>query len=164
MARQTLLAACAVAMLASAANAQEITIGWGKNDFHRKTAEDGGFGTLEYHHKPFANWAGFDFALGAGIYWDSADDLFIGAGLVVTRMLGDSDWFIQFSEMPGYYDAGSRPNDLGHHLEFHSQLALGYRFSETRAASLAVSHMSNASIGDENPGVNMLQLRYHQRF
>lgn len=146
------------------ASAGEVTLGLGYTGFSGDEAQDSRFGSLEYHHTPFASWAGFDIGLGAEVIWDGNDDKFIGAGLVATRDFGDSGWFLQLSEMPGYYDAGIRSNDLGHDVEFHSQLALGYRLSPESAVSLAVSHMSNANLGDENPGANFLQLRLHRSF
>ena len=47
---------------------------------------------------------------------------------------------------------GSDKLDLGLALEFRSGLELGYRFSSQVRLGLALYHLSNASLGDENPG------------
>ncbi|MFV0385447.1 acyloxyacyl hydrolase, partial [Paracoccus sp. (in: a-proteobacteria)] len=121
------------------------------------------FGTVEYHHDPFTSWMGFDLGLTAGLYRDGQSNGFIGAGLVATRDLGKGGWFVQLSEMPGYYHSSDDAHDLGLALEFQSQLAVGYRLTDGNALSLGVAHMSNAKLGDRNPGVNLLQMRLHHR-
>ncbi|MFC3118764.1 acyloxyacyl hydrolase [Jhaorihella thermophila] len=42
-----------------------------------------------------------------------------------------------------------------------SLLGLGYRFGNGSALSLAVSHKSNASTSNFNPGANSIFLRWH---
>lgn len=64
--------------------------------------------------------------------------------------------------MPGYYRAGDDDHDLGYDLNFRSQLALGYRIDDDWAVSLAAMHISNADLGDDNPGANFGMLRLHR--
>ena len=75
-------------------------------------------------------------------------DVFFGRRLVVTP-----------SFAPGYYHEGSGL-DLGHELEFRSQIEFAYRFDDRSRLGLAVSHISNASIGDTNPGTGSAILYY----
>ena len=75
-------------------------------------------------------------------------DVFLGRRLVVTP-----------SFAPGYYAKGGG-HDLGHALEFRSQLEIAYRFDNRSRLGVAVSHMSNASISDENPGTESAILYY----
>ena len=63
--------------------------------------------------------------------------------------------------LPGAYIEGTALNDLGSTFEIRSQLAVGKRFKSGKALSLALSHKSNASTADINPGVNALTLRWH---
>ena len=65
------------------------------------------------------------------------------------------------SVMPGAYFESSPGNDLGSTFEIRTVLAVGKRFANGKAVSLAFSHKSNASTADENPGVNSLTLRWH---
>jgi hypothetical protein len=75
-------------------------------------------------------------------------DVFLGRRIVLTP-----------SFAPGYYAKGSGL-DLGHELEFRSQIEFAYRFDDRSRLGVAVSHMSNASIADENPGTESAILYY----
>ena len=76
-------------------------------------------------------------------------DLFFGRRVVITP-----------SFAPGYYTGGNSDLDLGHELEFRSQIEFAYRFDDRSRLGLAVSHTSNASIGDNNPGSESAILYY----
>ncbi|SFA48897.1 Lipid A 3-O-deacylase (PagL) [Paracoccus halophilus] len=146
------------------ASANELIIGLAGSDYSRNGTDDRVFGSLEYKARSFATRWGLDFSLGAAGLWDNGDDFFLGAGLIVRRDFGGERWFLEFSEMPGYYHHGDSDRDLGNDLEFRSQLAIGYRVTPDWAGSLAIAHMSNADTGDDNPGVNFLSLRLHRSF
>ena len=60
---------------------------------------------------------------------------------------------------PGLYHRGSGI-DLGHVLEFRSQLEVAYRLGERSRIGLSLAHMSNAGIGDTNPGTETITLHY----
>jgi|SRR5438105_4291327 len=60
---------------------------------------------------------------------------------------------------PGLYRRG-RGVDLGYPLEFRSQLEAGYRISDRSRVGMALSHVSNASLGRTNPGVEAVTLLY----
>ncbi|WP_157879134.1 acyloxyacyl hydrolase [Pararhodospirillum photometricum] len=57
----------------------------------------------------------------------------------------------------GYYQRGGG-RDLGYPLEFRSGLEIGWRFDGGMRAGVAMHHLSNANIGDRNPGVEELSL------
>ncbi|MDP6622047.1 MAG: acyloxyacyl hydrolase, partial [Alphaproteobacteria bacterium] len=50
--------------------------------------------------------------------------------------------------------------DLGHWIEFRSQLELAYRFDDRSRLGVSLSHISNASLDDNNPGTESLMLNY----
>ena len=50
----------------------------------------------------------------------------------------------------GYYDRGDS-KDLGYSLEFRSQIEFSYAMGENRIG-FNLNHISNASLGDTNPG------------
>ncbi len=54
--------------------------------------------------------------------------------------------------------------DLGTLFSFTSHLCLSYRFWDELSARVRVQHMSNASLSDENPGVNMFLFGLHYAF
>ena len=62
---------------------------------------------------------------------------------------------------PGLYGEGDS-KDLGHTVEFRSQIELGYQFGNESRLSVALSHLSNASLDDDNPGVEVVTLYYHR--
>ena len=50
--------------------------------------------------------------------------------------------------------------DLGHELEFRSSIELSYRFDDRTRLGLSFYHLSNANIGDFNPGTEVLSIVY----
>tara|TARA_B100000586_G_C20059925_1_gene405809 strand:+ start:232 stop:762 length:531 start_codon:yes stop_codon:yes gene_type:complete len=60
-------------------------------------------------------------------------------------------------------DQGEGPNsgkDLGGGLEFRSGVELAYRFENNMRFGIAFSHISNAGLGDINPGTESLVLTW----
>lgn len=160
MKKTTLLAAAVSAAMALPAAAQEVALGLGYSDYHRETADDGAVFTLDYLHAPFHERGRLSARFGAALEVQDAGDIFAGVGISGVIDL-NNDWFIETSVMPGAYHESSPENDLGSTFEIRSLLAVGKRFQNGKAVSLAISHKSNASTADENPGVNSLTLRWH---
>lgn len=52
---------------------------------------------------------------------------------------------------------------LGTQFLFHTSLEAGWRFARRHAISVYFDHISNASLGDENQGLDTLGLRYGYR-
>ena len=152
----TLAGAAAVCAGAGAAKADDpdfLAFGGGYFDWNRQKAPAAEF-RLEYRSdrklgifKPLGGIMGtsdgavYAFA-GVGV------DVFLGRRIVLTP-----------SFALGYYEKGSGL-DLGHELEFRSQIEFAYRFDDRSRLGLAVSHMSNASIANENPGTESAILYY----
>ena len=111
-------------------------------------------GRLEYRSnlklwifKPFAGVMGNSDG-GAYGYAGGLVDVFLGRRIVTT-----------LSFAPGYYHEGDGKN-LGYDLEFRSQLEISYRLDDRSRLGFSISHMSNASIGDKNPGTESLMVTY----
>ena len=64
---------------------------------------------------------------------------------------------------PGLYDKGDG-KDLGHILEFKSEVQLSFAFSENSKIGASYNHVSNASLGDKNPGANSYTFNFIQNF
>ena len=64
---------------------------------------------------------------------------------------------------PGLYHKGDG-KDLGHVLEFKSEVQFSYVFSKNSAIGISYNHVSNASIGDKNPGANSYMFNFIKNF
>ncbi len=64
---------------------------------------------------------------------------------------------------PGLYHEGDG-KDLGHVLEFKSEVQLSYEVSDKTNFGLSYNHVSNASLGDKNPGANSYMLNFLKKF
>ena len=130
-----------------------LSVGGGYFDWNRQKAPAAEF-RLEYR-SDYKLWI---FKPLGGVMATS-DGAFYGyAGIGVDVFLGNR-FVVTPSFAPGYYEAGSGL-DLGHELEFRSQIEFAYRFDDRSRLGLAVSHMSNASIGEKNPGTESAILYY----
>jgi hypothetical protein len=64
---------------------------------------------------------------------------------------------------PGIYSKGDG-KDLGHTIEFKSQINVGFNIGSDTNFSVGYSHVSNASLGDKNPGANSYSFNFLTRF
>ena len=64
---------------------------------------------------------------------------------------------------PGLYGAGSG-KDLGHILEFKSEIQASWNLSENSELGMSYNHISNASLGDKNPGANSYMFNFLKKF
>ncbi len=64
---------------------------------------------------------------------------------------------------PGYYNEGSG-KDLGHALEFKSEIQLSLEMPMDSQLGLSYNHLSNASLGDKNPGANSYMFNFFKKF
>ncbi len=64
---------------------------------------------------------------------------------------------------PGLYHEGDG-KDLGHVLEFKSEVQLSYTPSDKTSFGVSYNHVSNASLGDKNPGANSYMFNFLQKF
>ena len=64
---------------------------------------------------------------------------------------------------PGLYYEGDG-KDLGHLIEFKSELQISLSLSETSQLGFSYNHISNASLGDKNPGANSYMFNFFKNF
>ena len=64
---------------------------------------------------------------------------------------------------PGYYNEGNG-KDLGHALEFKSELQLSLELPRDSQFGFSYNHLSNASLGDKNPGANSYMFNLLKKF
>jgi len=63
----------------------------------------------------------------------------------------------------GYYEDGNG-NELGSKLEFRTTLELSYQLKNDDRIGFSLGHISNANIGNKNPGVEIISLSYQKPF
>ncbi len=64
---------------------------------------------------------------------------------------------------PGLYHEGDG-KDLGHMIEFKSEVQLSLDLSKTSELGFSYNHISNASLGDKNPGANSYMFNFLKNF
>lgn len=86
------------------------------------------------------------FWLGGGVY----ADFWVSDHLIITPSFG-----------VGAYDEGDSDLDLGFPIEFRSQIEAAYQFQNNNRVGVAFGHISNASLDEDNPGTEILNLYWH---
>ena len=64
---------------------------------------------------------------------------------------------------PGLYSEGNG-KDLGHVVEFKSEIQLSVDLLKNSQLGFSYNHISNASLGDKNPGANSYMFNYFKNF
>ncbi len=94
-----------------------------------------------------------------GILGNSDSAMYGFAGINWDLPLGIAPIIITPGTAVGAYKQGDS-KDLGLGLEFRSSLEVTYKFDDGQRVGAAISHLSNANIGDRNPGVETIQFVY----
>ena len=64
---------------------------------------------------------------------------------------------------PGIYNEGDG-KDLGHLVEFKSEIQLSLDLSQNSELGFSYNHLSNASLGEKNPGANSYMFNFLKSF
>ena len=64
---------------------------------------------------------------------------------------------------PGFYNQGDG-KDLGHAIEFKSEIQLSLNLPRDSQFGFSYNHLSNASLGDKNPGANSYMFNFFKKF
>ena len=64
---------------------------------------------------------------------------------------------------PGIYEQGNG-KDLGHLIEFKSELQISLDLTKTSELGFSYNHLSNASLGEKNPGANSYMFNFFKSF
>jgi hypothetical protein len=131
-----------------------ISLGAGYFDFNRQK-DEGASVRLEYR-SDYKLWIFKPFA---AVDYVTSGHGFVGAGILMDIYFGNR-FVLTPSFAPHYYWGGDSKLDLDYPLEFRSQIEAAYRFDDRSRLGLAVSHYSNADLGDTNPGTEILSLYY----
>ena len=96
---------------------------------------------------------------GALVTADSA--AYIYTGVQAHYNLGKINFIPSFA--PGLYSKGDG-KDLGHILEFKSELQISVDFVSNSQLGFSYNHLSNASLGTKNPGANSYMFNFFKTF
>ena len=96
---------------------------------------------------------------GAMITADNASYFY--TGVQANYKIGNLNFTPSFT--PGYYSQGDG-KDLGHALEFKSELQLSLDLPADSQLGFSYNHLSNASLGDKNPGANSYMFNFLKTF
>ncbi len=111
-----------------------------------------------FYLKPFA---------GIEVTTDSA--FYILGGIYLDDNIGEliygqeSKWVFTPSFAIGYYDNGDGKK-LGNDVEFRTTFELSYQLKNLDRIGISFGHISNANIGNKNPGVEIISLSYQKPF
>ena len=87
--------------------------------------------------------------------------VYIYSGVEWNFKMGPIEFTPSFA--PGLYHQGDG-KDLGHVLEFKTEVQLSYSASKYTSFGVSYNHVSNASLGDKNPGANSYMFNFLKRF
>ena len=87
--------------------------------------------------------------------------VYIYSGVEWNFKMGPIEFTPSFA--PGLYHQGDG-KDLGHVLEFKTEVQLSYSSSKDTSFGASYNHVSNASLGDKNPGANSYMFNFLKRF
>ena len=96
---------------------------------------------------------------GAMITADNAT--YIYTGVQAQYKIGALNFTPSFT--PGFYNEGDG-KDLGHALEFKSEVQLSLDLPKDSQLGLSYNHLSNASLGEKNPGANSYMFNFLKKF
>ena len=96
---------------------------------------------------------------GALITADNAG--YIYTGIQAQYKLGNLNITPSFT--PGLYHEGDG-KDLGHILEFKSEVQISLDIFKNSELGFSYNHISNASLGDKNPGANSYMFNFLKKF
>ena len=105
--------------------------------------------------------------VGLEITTDSA--FYVLGGIYLEDNLGklltgnENKWNFTPSFGLGYYDDGDG-KILGNKLEFRTTLEISYQLKNDDRIGISFGHISNANIGNKNPGVEIISLSYQKPF
>jgi lipid A 3-O-deacylase len=140
----------------SPAQAQDpsfVSISFGRYDFNRQK-HPGWEGGMQYRSDQKL-WI---FQPMAGFMHNQHGSTDIYAGISLDVFFGNRFVF-RPSFAPSWYVRGAG-QDLGYWLEFRSAAEFAYRFDDRSRLGVEVYHISNAHLGDKNPGEESINLVY----
>ncbi len=101
-----------------------------------------------------------------GVEYTNDSASYFLTGIYIEDNLGElfegnkSNLFFTPSFGVGIYNDGSGKK-LGNDVQFRTSLEVSYQLENKNRIGISFSHISNANLGDKNPGVEILSFSYH---
>ena len=105
----------------------------------------------------------------AGIELTTDSAFYLISGIYLEDNIGDlitgekNNWNFTPSFGVGYYDDGNGKK-LGNKVEFRTTLEFSYQFLNKDRIGVSLGHISNANIGNKNPGAEIISISYQKPF
>ena len=149
--------------LVSTARSEGFTFSVGKFD-HNDNKTDAGMFQLDYDFDKtlFGSPIG-DFKPVVGFLVTDDNAKYGYAGVRLDYKIANNLVLISPSFTPGVYGKGDG-KDLGHSVEFKTQVRAALNLSPMSNIGISYSHISNASLGDKNPGANNYSISFQKNF
>ena len=96
-----------------------------------------------------------------GLLFTSDNAAYIYTGVQAQYSIGALNIIPSFT--PGFYNQGDG-KDLGHAIEFKSEIQLSLDLPRDSQFGFSYNHLSNASLGDKNPGANSYMFNFFKAF
>ena len=105
----------------------------------------------------------------AGIELTSDSAFYLISGIYLEDNIGElmtgeeNNWNFTPSFGLGYYDDGNGKK-LGNKVEFRTTLEFSYQLTNKDRIGISLGHISNANIGNKNPGAEIISFSYQKPF
>ena len=96
-----------------------------------------------------------------GVLFTTDNAAYIYTGVQAQYSIGALNIIPSFT--PGFYNQGDG-KDLGHAIEFKSEIQLSLDLPRDSQFGFSYNHLSNASLGDKNPGANSYMFNFFKAF
>ena len=96
-----------------------------------------------------------------GLMFTADSAAYLYTGVQAQYSLGALNIIPSFT--PGLYNKGDG-KDLGHLLEFKSEVQISLNLFQNTQLGISYNHLSNASLGDKNPGSNSYMFNFLKTF
>jgi lipid A 3-O-deacylase len=154
----SVLALAALTAPAAAADQVDPLLGFGVGYYDIVDGEADALDVRLEYRPGYEFWGGFRSFVGVEANNDGS--IWGGGGLLYDWKVTDNI-YVNPSFGAGLYTDGDSDKDLDYPIEFRSQIEAGVLLGGGSRIGVAFGHLSNASLGDDNPGTEVLNVYYH---
>ena len=140
---------------------QELNFYTGMFDFSDHKQASGVLGLQHQNEELFINTGKGRMSPITGAFITANNAFYLYTGVQYDYQIGSLNITPSFA--PGYYNTGGG-KDLGSPIEFKSEIQMTLDLSNTMQFGMSYNHISNASLGDKNPGANSYMLNFLKQF
>ena len=139
----------------------EINFFTGMFDWSDNKQKSGLIGIQHQNDALFIDMENGKFSPITGAFITANNAFYIYTGVQAEYQLGS--FVITPSFAPGYYGEGNG-KDLGYPIEFKTEVQMSFDLSDTTHLGMSYNHISNASLGNKNPGANSYMFNFLKQF